>query len=147
MSDPGREPSATENLNHPASPVSARGWFARLALILFVGLGLWVWKDGRLFAREREISWQTPDDRSALRKVEIQILGPAGDVLKREEFFFRDGAPPHLSQRLVLKNGGYRAMVFTQRAGEATQQFTERELSISNDDAFTFPLEARSLTR
>lgn len=103
-----------------------------------LGLGVWSWKDGRIFPRDREITWLIPDQRSSVSKIEIQIQYPSRHLLKREEFFFPAGAPSYLLQKVPLKNGRYRALVFIELKGQSERAFSEALIDISGEDSFTF---------
>jgi hypothetical protein len=86
----------------------------RLLLILLVAGGAGLWQSG-WFTQTREFRWQLGEDRSSLAEVEIQIWNSAGELLKREAFFFANGVPAELIQRLALKDGEYRIETFVKR--------------------------------
>jgi len=85
-----------------------------LLLVALVAGGAGLWQSG-WFAQARELRWQLGEDRSSLAEVEIQIWNSAGELLKREVFFFANGAPAELVQRLALKDGEYRIETFVKR--------------------------------
>jgi hypothetical protein len=85
-----------------------------LLLVALVAGGAGLWQSG-WFAQARELRWQLGEDRSSLAEVEIQIWNSAGELLKREVFFFANGAPAELVQRLSLKDGEYRVERFVKR--------------------------------
>jgi hypothetical protein len=93
-------------------------------LLVFVGLGVWLWKSN-LFVQSRELTWQVGDDR-AISSVEIQLWNEGDELVKRELFAFADGAPAELVQKIQLGEGSYRARVFIRRAaGSAEEQYAQ----------------------
>ena len=86
----------------------------RFLLVALVGGGALLWQSG-WFAQARELRWQLGEDRSSLAEVEIQIWNSAGELLKREVFFFADGAPSELVQKLSLRDGEYRIETFVKQ--------------------------------
>ena len=91
--------------------------------------GAWLWHSG-WFAQARELRWQLGEDRSSLAEVEIQIWNPAGELLKREVFFFADGAPAELVQKLPLKDGEYRIETFVKQKNGEGAGHGERRIDI-----------------
>jgi hypothetical protein len=81
---------------------------------VLVAGGAGLWQSG-WFTQTRELRWQLGEDRSSLAEVEIQIWNSAGELLKREAFFFANGVPAELVQRLALKDGEYRIETFVKR--------------------------------
>ena len=97
----------------------------RLLLVALIALGAWLWRSGQ-FAQTRELDWHLGADRFSIREVEIQIWNGDEELLKREVFFFPDGAPAQIAQKVPLPNGSYLARVFVKRASHArAEQFTQ----------------------
>jgi hypothetical protein len=106
----------------------------RLPLILFVMVGVWLWRGGAgLFAIERELVWQLPGDLSTIRAVEIQVWD-GNDLLKREELSFPAGVKMDVVQKLPLRAGSYQAKVFISRDGSATSEPFHRELRVEESE-------------
>jgi hypothetical protein len=58
--------------------------------------------------------------------VEIQLWNERGELLKREVFFYPDGAPPEIVQKVPLADGEYLARVFLKRSPDASsEQFAQ----------------------
>jgi len=73
-----------------------------------------LWQSG-WFPQARELRWQLDEERSSLAEVEIQIWSAAGELLKREVFYFAEGAPSELVQNLSLRDGEYRIETFVKQ--------------------------------
>ncbi len=102
-----------------------RKLWPRLLLVALIAFGAWLWKNGR-FVQSRELEWQIGADRASIREVEIQIWNEDADLLKREVFFFPDGAPSQIAQKVALSDGNYLARVFVKRAAQArVEQYTQ----------------------
>src|SRR5260370_32580759 len=97
----------------------------RLRLRGLIAFGAWLWKSGR-FVQSGELEWQIGADRASIREVEIQIWNEDAELLKREVFFFPDGAPPRIAQKVPLSDGKYLARVFVKRAAQPrVEQYTQ----------------------
>src|SRR6266852_3852941 len=102
-----------------------RKLWPRLLLLALIAFGAWLWKSG-LFVQSRGLEWQMGADCASIREVEIQIWNEDADLLKREVFFFPDGAPSQIAQKVALSDGNYRARVFVKRAAQArVEQYTQ----------------------
>jgi hypothetical protein len=62
--------------------------------------------------------------------VEIQIWSPAGELLKREVFFFAEGAPSEIVQKVPLKDGEYLIRTFIKRAPDGALEHEKRRIKI-----------------
>ncbi len=102
-----------------------RKLWPRLLLLALIAFGAWLWKSG-LFVQSRELEWQMGADRASIREVEIQIWNEDAELLKREVFFFPDGAPSQIAQKVTLSDGNYLARVFVKRAAQGrVEQYTQ----------------------
>src|SRR6266849_1502076 len=102
-----------------------RKLWPRLLLLALIAFGAWLWKSG-LFVQSRELEWQIGADRASIREVEIQIWNEDAELLKREVFFFPDGAPSQIAQKVTLSDGNYLARVFVKRAAQGrVEQYTQ----------------------
>lgn len=90
----------------------------RLLLLVPLGLALFLWQGGlSLFPVERTITWNLGGDFRSIRRAELQLYRD-GELLKREQLEFPDGATFEPSSKLSLKGGSYRALVMIWRNGE-----------------------------
>jgi hypothetical protein len=106
----------------------------RLPIVLLAAAGLWLWKGGAgVYPVARDLVWQLPDDRAAIRGVEIQIWDE-GTLLKREEFSYPKGAGADIAQKLALRAGVYQARVFIRREGGAAPEALTRELRLGDEE-------------
>jgi|GEM_PF-3166707 len=97
----------------------------RLLLLALIAFGAWLWKSGP-FVQSRELEWQMGPDRASISEVEIQIWNEEAQLLKREVFFFPDGAPSQIGQKVQLSDGNYLARVFVKRAAQGrVEQYTQ----------------------
>ncbi len=110
----------------------------RLLLVGLVAGGAWLWQSGR-FAQARELRWQVGEDRSSIREVEIQIWSAAGELLKREVFFFPEGGPAEIAQKVPLSDGEYLVRAFIKRAPGQAWEHEERRIEIK-DKVVALPL-------
>ncbi|HZH02289.1 MAG TPA: hypothetical protein VEY30_00815 [Myxococcaceae bacterium] len=105
----------------------------RLPLLVVAGVGVWLLRSGP-GARPRELVWRLPRDAQALRSVDIQILDPAGALLKREVFSFQQPPAVDLRQTVNLPEGRYTARVFVEAGpGESRTRHAERPLELRGD--------------
>lgn len=88
----------------------------RLLLPLLLLGGWWLYKSD-LFPQKREIVWRLEAERSSIQFLEIQILNLQGELLKREEFYFRANGPAEVQQQVPLASGDYPVRLFVQRQG------------------------------
>jgi hypothetical protein len=98
-------------------------------LVALVAGGAWLWTSGR-FVQTRELDWQVGEDRSSIRAVEIQIWTERGELLKREEFFFPDGPPAEIIQKVPLSDGDYLVRVFVKRGAEGRSETYAQALHV-----------------
>jgi hypothetical protein len=96
-----------------------RALWRRLPILAAIAVGLWLWQGGAgLFPRTRALVWVLPADRADVREVEILLRAPDGALLKREQFFFFERAPPaQLRQQVPLPDGEFPATVLLRREG------------------------------
>jgi hypothetical protein len=104
----------------------------RLPLLLVVGMGLWLWQGSDV--PERELVWRLegPGWRG-LRGVELQVKDADGELLKREEHFFRDAPPDAVTMKVELSAGTYQVWVFERREGGASRPRME-SLTLGPED-------------
>ena len=95
-----------------------------------IACGVWLWNNGR-FAQTREVDWQVGEDRFSIREVEIQIWNQQGELLKREQLFFPDGAPAQIVQKVPLADGDYLARVFVKRSRDGASDAYAQTLHVS----------------
>lgn len=97
---------------------------ARLALVGCAFIGAYLWQSGKLFPKERQISWQLGRGRDALKTVDVQLYDAEGELLKRETWNFDPAVkpvPPSLLQTVKLREGKYRSLVYFGRTdGESS---------------------------
>ena len=117
----------------------------RFLLVALLAGGLWLWNNGR-FAQTREVDWQVGEDRASIREVEIQIWNERGQLLKREELFFPDGAPAQIVQRIALADGDYLARVFVKRSRDGASDAYAQTLHVSAK-AIAAPLQGEGVPR
>lgn len=110
----------------------------RLPVLLFVALGLWLYKSD-LFPQDRTLRWETGPTRALIRGVELQLWTQDGQLLKREQFAFPDGAPGVVAQTLALSEGTYDARYVIDRQGRA-QEAGRRELRVNDGAEYVLPL-------
>lgn len=98
----------------PTSPERKTWLRRRIPLLLVLGLGLFVWKNGfGLLATERTLEWRLPVAYADLRHVELQLW--RGEVLlKREERVFSEGLSSSLENTVPLTRGLHRAVSVVQ---------------------------------
>ena len=96
----------------------------RLPLLLVLGLGFLVWKNGfGVLATERRVEWRVPVPYSELRSVELQLWrGEA--LLKREERRFEAGVTSALENSVSLTRGEHRAVAIVGIEGGASKTFS-----------------------
>ena len=122
-----------------------RNLLPRFLLVALLAGGLWLWNNGR-FAQTREVDWQVGEDRASIREVEIQIWNERGQLLKREELFFPDGAPAQIVQRIALADGDYLARVFVKRSRDGASDAYAQTLHVSAK-AIAAPLRGEGVAR
>jgi hypothetical protein len=116
----GESPETPASASEAPAP-ERRSWRGhplarRLPLLLLVGLGVWLWRVTDSPAREIVLQLDGPG-WSEVRAIDLQVVGPAGELLEREERFFREGPPPELTTKLDLEAGTYRVQLFVKREG------------------------------
>ncbi len=96
----------------------------RLPLLLVLGLGFLVWKNGfGLLATERRVEWRVPVPYGELRSVELQLWREEA-LLKREELRFEHGASSALESSVSLSRGLHRAVAIAGLASGESKSFT-----------------------
>ena len=114
----------TKWLRHPA--------LRRLPIIAVAAIGIWLWQTG---AKDREIYWQLPPERSDIQALRIQLREKDGGALIRgHEFFFDKGhaAPAEVRTEVKVSEGSYDAQVTVKRRGASDETFT-RTVQISGE--------------
>jgi hypothetical protein len=109
-----------------------RKLWPRLLLLALIASGALLWKSGR-FVQSRELDWQMGADSFSIREVEIQIWNEDAKLLKREVFFFPDGAPSQIAQKVTLSDGNYLARVFVKRAAQGRAEQYTQMLQVSRE--------------
>src|SRR5260370_9319740 len=104
----------------------------RLLLLAMIACGAGLGKSGR-FVQSRELEWQIGADRASIREVEIQIWNEDAELLKREGFFFPDGAPQRIAHKVPLSDGKYLARVFVKRAAQPRFEQYPQMLQVSRE--------------
>jgi hypothetical protein len=83
----------------------------RLPLLVLVVLGLWLWRSTE--APERELVWHLEGPGwGEIRTLEFQLKDEDGQLVRREERFFRGPPPGSLSMKARLRPGTYQVWVF-----------------------------------
>jgi hypothetical protein len=93
-----------------------RNLIPRLALLVLVALGWWLW-NSTLFPQARELIWRLDDHPESISQVEIQIYDHRGALLKREEKHF-DRSPVEMVQKISIASGDYPVRIFVGRTGQ-----------------------------
>ena len=82
---------------------------------------LFLWQGGlSLFPVERTITWRLWGDFRSIRRAELQLYRD-GELLKREQLEFPNGATFEPSSKLNLKGGNYRALMMIWRDGKEAE--------------------------
>ena len=110
----------------------------RLPLLVFVALGLWLWKSP-LFPQTRHIVWQTGAGAADIRRVDVQLYSPQGELLKRDLREFPSGATADVVQDVALREGTYDARFAVDRS-HGRQETGHRELEVAEGDTYVLPL-------
>lgn len=116
----------------------ARQLVPRFLLVALVAVGAWLWQSG-WWPQARELRWQLGAERAFLSEAEIQIWNLGGELLKREVFFFSQGAPPELVQRLSVKDGEYLIRIFLKPTRGGPPTYEERRIQMK-ERAYVLPL-------
>lgn len=96
------------------------GLKVRLPLLAAAALGLWLWQSGP-FSQPRELVLMLPQGRTPAASVEIQLYSEKGELLRRDERFFRTAdAPSVLREEIALAPGRYLCRVFVRDTQGAT---------------------------
>jgi len=82
----------------------------RLPLLVFVGLGLFLWQVTA--TPERELVWRLEGAGwNNVRGLDIQVMNSEGQILKRQERFFHE-REWELTMKVELPEGTYKALLF-----------------------------------
>jgi hypothetical protein len=94
------------------------GLWKRLPFLLFIGLGLFLWRGGfGVLPTERTVVWRLPASYSQIRELDLQIWD-GSDLLKREQRFLPGGLNEEPQSRVTLAAGPHRAVATWKLAGE-----------------------------
>jgi hypothetical protein len=111
----------------------------RLPLLVMAGLGVWLWQVTG--TPERELVWQLDGAGwSAVRGLDFQVTGAEGQILKREERFFRERPPAEVTLKMELPEGSYRVLIFVKEEGRPTRPPLVESLTIGQDKYVLRPL-------
>ena len=96
----------------------------RLPLLLVLGLGFLVWKNGfGVLATERQVEWRVPVPYADIRSVDLQLWRNES-LLKREERRFDDGVSTALVNSVSLTRGEHRAVAIVGLKDGVSKTFT-----------------------
>jgi hypothetical protein len=96
----------------------------RVPLLVVVGLGFFVWKNGfGVLATERNVEWQVPVPYGDIRDVELQLWRDEA-LLKREERHFAEGVSSALVNSVSLTRGAHRAVAVIGFKDGSSKTFT-----------------------
>lgn len=111
-------------LRHPA--------LRRLPIIAVAAMGIWLWQGG---AKEREIYWLLPSDRSGIERVKIELRDEKGKLLRGDEHFYEGRqVPSEIVTQARLPDGTYQAQIRVRRKGGADETL-RREVRLEDDAA------------
>ncbi len=110
---PSRPPGPPSSPPLTSSGVERSGLRKRLPFLIVAGLGLLLWR-APFLPQERLLVFQLPTSWSEATRVDLQLYDAEGALLLRQERSFKDGAPRELSEKLSLRRGEYRALLFAQ---------------------------------
>ncbi len=110
----------------------------RLPLLVFAALGIWLWKSP-VFPQTRHIVWQTGAAAADIRRVDVQLYSPGGELLKRDLREFPSGATADVVQDVALRQGTYDARFAVDR-DRGPQETGHRELKVAEGDTYVLPL-------
>jgi hypothetical protein len=84
----------------------------RIGLLLFLLPGLLLWKTGAFgfLPLDRTLIFQLPGSYSDIRSVDVQLWHD-GELVKREERFFKNGLTQELQWQIPLARGTFRTLV------------------------------------
>jgi hypothetical protein len=84
----------------------------RLPVLLFVALGLWLWRSTG--TPSREVVWQLDGSGwEDVRAIDFQVMNPEGQLVEREERMFSAAGPPvEIKMKWELPSGTYRTLLF-----------------------------------
>ncbi len=104
----------------------------RLPLLVMAGLGVWLWQVTG--TPERELVWRLDgSDWARVRAMDFQVTASDGTILKREERFFANGAPPEVTLKVELPEGSYRALIFVKEEDRPTRPPFVEPLTIGEE--------------
>jgi hypothetical protein len=82
----------------------------RLPLLVFAGLGLFLWQVTA--PPERELVWRLEGEGwNGVSSLDIQVMNSEGQILKRQERFFHERAW-EVTVKMDLPEGTYKALLF-----------------------------------
>lgn len=113
----------------------------RLPLLVFAALGLWLWKSP-LWPQARHIVWQPGAGAADIRRVDVQLYSPRGELLKRDVRELPSGAGADVVQDASLREGTYDARFVIDRA-HGPQETGRRELKVAEGDTYVLSLGRR----
>ena len=125
----------------PAPPPPRPHWrqhplLKRLPFLAALAFGAWLWQSGEAEKRHVQLLLEGEGWRD-VTALEVQVAGPDGDLVKREERFFGPGgAPPRVELEAKLAEGEYRARLFVRR-GDTAPTPLALQLSVGEGETVT----------
>lgn len=104
----------------------------RLPVLVFVGLGLWLWQNTG--AQDRELVWRLDGSGwSAVRAMDFQVMAPDGTILRRVERLFSAPPPSEVTLEMKLEEGAYRTLIFVKEEGQPTRPPLVQTVTVGQD--------------
>jgi hypothetical protein len=116
----------------------------RLPLLIALGGSIVVWKAGLFgfFPTERTVIWRFPISYADVRRVEFQVW-QHGELLKREERLFPQGATGEMSCQVPLGSGTHQAIALVTLHNRPTANSFRLEFEPDNEDTVVIDFAAK----
>lgn len=115
----------------------------RLPLLIFVGVGLLLWKTGGFgfFPSERTVLWRFPVSYGEVRRLELQIWDGEA-LIKREEHAYAAGLVGEPSVKVPLASGPHRAIATVTLSGEAAPRGFQADFDPGSEETVVVDMAA-----